>query len=379
MSNMDISHSVVGTSNTDAYTDLTKNTDFYDSPNNSGDGVTGEETSYTCNWAKWHGYYEDIAIFAEVIDTLACWSVGRGFKGKDAEKLRKITGWGKDDANSIFENLLRVCLCGGDSHAEIIRDKAGRLTNLKPLNPGTIKQIGNPSGILDRYEQEINKKKIGDPIIPKKMFHLSWARLADEIHGKSYANREEPIIKQIKQLLEDLGLRFHRIVKPIRLYEADTDDETVLAAQEVKLKNAYKNCDIIVIPKGTMSMIKTDAIPSAEDAIEYLNTLIRFFVTSCGVPEIIMGWGTNNTTDASKIVYLAYQQRIERIQRFLEEQIRLQLGLEINFEFPASLEPALTTAGGNIDNSGKVVTPKESMKKDTKLNLKPASATKDEK
>ena len=363
--NMRISSATVSTVPSSDYVNQLINGDFYVGSSVNTDGINSiSDTTWQTDWATWHGSYVDVPIFAQTIDTLATWTVGKGFKGKDKEKLLKLKGMGKDDANSIFENLCRVMLTCGDSFAEIVKDKAGRLTNLKPLNPGNIAVIYNPSGIIARYDQvhPTTKQKL-KPFHPKEIFHLSWNRLADETHGKPYAERAQPIINQIKQLQEDLGLRFHRIVKPQRLYEANTDDETELLAVESKLATSYKKCDMIVIPKGTLAPIPGETVQNAQDAIQYANDLIRAFVTACGVPEVILGWSVGTTEASAKIVYLAYQQRIERIQKFLEEQIRLQLGIEVNFEFPASLEPALTEGRGGVTNPN-------SFKKDGKKTAK---------
>jgi hypothetical protein len=346
-----------------SYSNQTIGGDFYDGSSINPDGITGNKTSWIVDYAKWNGYYMDVPLFAESMDTLASWSVGKGLKAdtKTLKILEKIHGFGKDTFNTIIENLTKVFLTAGDSFAEIVRDKAGRLTNLKPLNPSRIKTEFNEHGIIERYKQinPTTKTTIGTPFKAKEIFHLPWNRMADESHGKPYAERAEPIIKQIKQLQEDLGIRFHRIVKPLRLYEAKTDDETELAALEVKLANAYKKCDILVTPKGSIEAKDTQVVQNAQDAIQYANDLIRAFVTSCGVPEVILGWSVGTTEASAKIVYLAYQQRIERIQKFLEEQIKIQLGIEVNFEFPASLEPAMTES----PNSGKVTNP-NSFKKD---------------
>jgi hypothetical protein len=341
---LDLNNAVVGTQSSNSYSDPTKSTtDFYNGGSKDTDGATASESSFTEDFAKWHNYYVEIPVFAAIIDTLACWAVGKGYKADEAnlKKIQNIKGWGKDDFNSIIENLTRVCLMGGDAQAESVRDKAKRLTNLKPLNPGKIKVIVNSSGVLERYEQKDNQT----PLKPEEIFHLCWNRFADEIHGKPYAERLEPLIKQIKQLQDDLGIRFHRIVKPLRLFEAATDDPTTLSTTEANLKKGYENCEFIVIPKGTLEAKDAATVPSAVDAIQYMNVLLRELVSACGVPEVILGWSEGTTDASAKIVYLAFQQRVERIQKFLEEQIRLQLGVEINFEFPASLEPVMQTAG----------------------------------
>jgi len=369
MGNLDLNNAVVGTFHSEAYSNPFKSTDFYSDPSTDTDGATGEETNWTPEWKKWHGYYEDVPIFAAVIDTLAAWAVGRGIKGKDFDKVKNIRGWGKDDFNSIIENLLRTCLICGDSHSEKIKDKAGRLTNLKPLNPGTIKHVVNAFGILERYEQTLGGYV--QRLDKDRIFHLCWNRLADEIHGKPLGARAEPIIIQIKQLQEDLGIRFHRITKPLRLFEAKTDDEDILSATEVKLKTSYKNAEIIVIPEGTLSEKEGMPTPSAQDTLIYLDYLTRNLVTAMNCPEIIMGWSKGSTEAGGKIVYLAFQQPTERKQLFLEEQMRLQLGLELEFEFPASLEEQMTTppvTGELGTETPKVSTPASDLGKSKKIN-----------
>jgi len=346
----EVDNAVVSTMKNEAYSDPTKNVDFYGGGNLDSDGAQEVESYWVTDWGKWHKYYVDVPIFAAIIDTLAAYTTGKGFKTDEAtmKKLNNISGWGKDDINSILENLTRVCLLGGDSMGEIIKDKAGRLTNLKPLNVGTMKNVLYPNGIISHYEQWVNGKQRGENYDIKKIFHLCWGRLGDEIHGKPYAERVESLIKQIKQLTDDLGLRFHRIVKPVRLYEAETDDADKLSTIEGKLKTGYNTCEFIVIPKGTLEAKDVATIPDAEDAIKYLNNLMRQLISACGVPEVILGWSSGTTDASAKIVYLAFQQRIERIQLFLEKQIKLQLGIELNFEFPASLEPAVSPAGDGV-------------------------------
>ncbi|NOR85269.1 hypothetical protein GQ473_04065, partial [archaeon] len=80
---------------------------------------------------------------------------------------------------------------------------------------------------------------------------------------------------------------------------------------------------------------------STLDPIPWIHQLQRRFIIANGVPEIILGHGSDTTEASSKILYLAFQQMIEGGQRFIEEQVKAQLDIEINLEFPASLEPAM--------------------------------------
>jgi len=355
MTKLNISNSNVSEMHNDSYNNALSGTDFYSGNLKQTDGATGSETTFLSDFNRWHGYYHDVPIFAAAIDIIAAWVIGEGFipaDEKNKKKTETITGFGKDDFDSIIENCIRVMLVGGDSMAEEIRDKARRLTNLKPLNPASINIIANDAGILSRYEQFIAVEKDGKTELQKvgefdtkEIFHLCWNRLADEIHGKPYAERVEPIIVQIKQLTEDLGLRFHRIVKPLRLFESDTDDPAKIEEETEKLKTAYKNAEVVVIPKGTLEAKDGAAIPNAEDAIKFLNVLLREFVTAIGVPEVVMGWGEATSEATSKVVTLNFETKIKNIQKFVANQIKSQLGIEGKFEVAATLEPAMTQSG----------------------------------
>jgi hypothetical protein len=69
------------------------------------------------------------------------------------------------------------------------------------------------------------------------------------------------------------------------------------------------------------------------------------------------------------MVYLAYQQDVEDKQLYNEEQIKLQLGIEIELEFPADLMEA-QAAGvaqglqSSQQNQGTTITSPASLKKD---------------
>src|SRR3990167_1684506 len=113
------------------------------------------ETTYTCDWAKWLGYYKALPELQSMTDKMAIWTVGKGVKAdeKTLKILEKIKGFGKDSFNTIMYNQERTSRIAGDSYAEIIETKRGELRNLKPLNPGSIKIVADGFGIIERYEQ----------------------------------------------------------------------------------------------------------------------------------------------------------------------------------------------------------------------------------
>lgn len=332
---------------TPQYNDTSLILDSYSVSAKETDGATGQgEITYTPNWAKWHGYYRTIPEFQGVIDKLASWTFGRGIKAdkKNEEKMKGITGFGKDTFRGIAKNQWRTALICGDSFAEIIKDKQGRIINLKPLNPGSIKIVENNKGILIRYEQTCNLPN-SKPIIftPDEIFHLSYERIADEMHGIPFAEKLEQLILMRNEAMLDLKVLYHRNIKPINWIEVETDNTADLNFVQSKINDAYKKTENIVIPAGVIGEIKRLGTPqySTLDSLPWLKFLVRQFVTACGMPEVIMGWGEDTTEASSKIIYLAFQQTIEDMQIYNEEQYEEQINIIMELEFPASLEDEL--------------------------------------
>jgi len=329
---------------TDKNTGLTAitNSDFYSVASKEIDSPSTEnETFYTPSWAKWHGYYRAIPEFRAVINKLASWTFGRGIKAdkKNKEKLDKIKGNGKDSPRRVLKNLWRVALICGDSFAEIVKDTQGRMTNLKPLNPSTIKIIYDKYGIINRYEQTTS----GNIFLPSEIYHLSYEPIGNETHGIPFGEALESLINSRSEALEDLRILYHRNIKPITFFEVETDDVTKLNSVEATINAAYKKSENIVIPTGVIREIKNNAMPQygTLDSLNYIKFLVRIFVTSCGVPEVVMGWGEQTTEASSKIIYLAFQQEIEDMQLYNQEMLESQLNIVVDLEFPASIETEL--------------------------------------
>jgi len=316
-------------------TDFTGEATEYSVNNLGFDSAEEIETRYTPDFEKWHGYYRKIPELRAVINKLASWTFGRGIKAdkKNQDKLDKIKGHGKDSPRGVLKNQWRVALMAGDSFAHIIKDSQGRLTNLKPLNKLTI--VANSEGIIIYYEDKLGKKYNVEDI-----YHLSYERIADEIHGIPFPEALEELIKSRNEALEDLRVLYHRNIKPIQFFEVETDDTTKLTAIEKTINDAYSKSENVVIPAGVIKEIKRSSVAqyATLDSLPYIQFLVRQFVTACGMPEVIMGWGAETTEASSKIIYLAFQQEIEDMQLYNQEQIKSQLNIIIDLEFPASIE-----------------------------------------
>ncbi len=296
---------------------------------------------YIPDFKKWHGYYRKIAEGRAIINKFASWTFGRGIKAdeKNKAKLDKIKGNGKESARLVLKNCWRTALICGDSFAHEIRDNQGRLTNLKVLNSGKIAIIENSEGIIVGYKQE-GKDELYNP---EEIFHLSYERIADEIHGIPFFEALEDLILARNEGISDLRELYHKNVFPTDIYEAETDDTTKLNSITTTLNDAFKKKENIVIPAGVFKEIKKVSVAqySNLDSLNYIKFLVRHFTTATGMPEVIMGWGEETTEASANIIYLAYQQEIEDMQLYIEEQVKAQLGIDLELEFPASLEDAI--------------------------------------
>jgi len=232
----------------------------------------------------------------------------------------------------------------GDSFAHIIKDKQGRMTNLKPLNPGKVAIVANKEGIIIAYEQSVTRG-VTMRYEVEEIYHLSYEREADELHGIPFPEALEELIISRNESIQDLRVLYHRTVKPILIYEVETDDKTKLNSLEDTVNKAFKNSESILIPTGVINEVKRVSSPlfstGEVNSLAYIKFLVRMFVTSCGMPEVVMGWGEQTTEASANIIYLAYQQEIEDMQLYNQEACEIQLNIIINLEFPASIETML--------------------------------------
>lgn len=301
--------------------------------------------NYYPPWSKWYGYYKTIPELQAVIDKKAVWTIGKGFKSDERVKkiLSKIRGNGKDTFNSIMHNMVRQYTICGDAFAEIIKNKRGEIINLKPLNPGYMLIRSNTKGIIIGYEQVIPLGGKNIPLAVDKIFHLAWNRLGDEVHGISTVQKIENIILMKNEAQSDMKTVFHRYVSPLLITKVDTDDATEIADLKTKLDRAVAKGENLIVPLGTVETMERIAIPqySTLDPLPWIKLLQEYFIVAEGVPEVILGYGRETTEASSKILYLAFQQNIEHNQLFLEEQIKAQLGLDVEFNFPENIAPDL--------------------------------------
>lgn len=316
-------------------------TDFFSIASQDVDSANGDETSWTPQFSRWNGYYKSTSDFQSIIDKVKSWVLGGGFEDStDLKKTEKINGWGKDDFLEICKNQLRVCMIAGDSFAEIIKDKKGRLINLKPLNAGTIKIIVDGKGRIKRYEQTIKGET--EKFKLDEIFHLSWKRIADEIHGIPLGECIESLILIRNETMFDQKIFFHRYVIPIMMIPIDEDNETEVTRIKAKYLNSYKKGEVMFVGKDVIDTknIKNALgdLPSISP-LPYMEYIDKKLTTGSDVPELIMGWSKGVTEAGGKMVMIGWELSVKEKQKWLETQYKMQLKLDLKIVPPPTINP----------------------------------------
>lgn len=310
-------------------------------------GGQSETVWQSTNWSRNLGYYKQIPELKAAIDTKVTWTIGAGIEGTEETimLLDTIRGNGKDSFNNILKNQHRVSIIDGDSYAEIIRDNDGILANLKPLDPSKIKSIWSANGRIKRYEQEHSKKFLwifkrrNTKFKPNEIFHLTKDRVGDEVHGTSVIDAVKWIIDARNEAMSDYKRVMHRNIDPLWIYHMDTDDVDEIT--EFKRKNdlARGKGENMYVPKGVVvPELVSVAANATLNPLAWIDRLNDYFWQQVNVPQIITGNAKEFTDASGKIVYLAHEQNTKAEQLYLEEQVLLQLNVEINLIFPASLQ-----------------------------------------
>lgn len=319
-----------------------KTEDLYTIAQEDGDVVT-----WVPEWQKWNGYYRTIPEIKSPLDTNVLWAIGLGWESPKKDLLHKIKGNGKEIIDSILANIMTQYLICGDGFAEIIKDKKGRLLNIKPLNPGEMRIVANKRGMIKKYEQistKENQTKVLHSWKPERIFHLSWNRVANEIHGIPMIEKLNSQIIKINQAKDITAVIHRRHALPIKIWEVDTDDPAEMAAFKAKQDNAYKNVENLVVPLGAAKATVLEMQKGAiKEGVEWIDSLNKELTRGLGVPNVTQGSGEGSSEATSKILHLNYQPRAGNHREFMEKQMKSQLNIEITFKEPPSIDPSLLT------------------------------------
>jgi len=294
-------------------------------------------------WTTHNAYYKKHSSIKAVMDKLGMWTVGKGRNTEKPSTMKitdRVIGRGNEDFDEVISNLVKGRHIDGDSYAEICGGKGTKLLNLKPLNSGGIKVWYNDGGIISHYTQRLSD---GKEIRFEKdeIFHLTLNRIGDETHGTGDIATLITYLDKIKQLDEDMAVMFHRYIVPMIIWRMNTTKTTDISQFKADHKIAKDSGQDIIISDKAVDWDLVEAGKNGVDPLKWRQTWVEEVTKGGGVPALIMAIEAGTTEASSKMVYLAWQQVIEAEQNYLEKQIKLQLGLDVTFEFPARIEENL--------------------------------------
>lgn len=294
-------------------------------------------------WEINNGYYKEHSSVKSVMNKIADWTIGKGAntdKKSTQKVLDGIIGSGKDTFEEVMKNQVRLRHIDGDSHAEIIGGKGLALKNLKPLNGGAMKTYYNDFGMLSHYgyqwtggEEQIFEKD--------EIFHLSLNRNADETHGTGDITSLITFLDKIKQLDSDMAVFFHTYVVPMIIWQIKSSKPADIAKFKADHKIAKNSGTDIIVPEKAVGHELIQPGKNGVDPLQWRQTWVEEVTKGGGVPALIMAIEAGTSEASSKMVYLAWQQVIEDEQNYIEKQIKIQLGLDVTFEFPATIQENL--------------------------------------
>lgn len=335
-------------SDTAPFLDRSKFKDFYkvESTTDTGPGDGKETTFQLQEWTTVLAYYEQVLEYASMVDKAGIFAVGQGYSADERTKkiLDRIRGNGKENFNFMLYDWTKIFIQGGVCYVEQVRDAAGRLKNLRTLNPGSMKSVADETGTIIRFEQNSSIPGKPNKWEPEEILYFAWNKKGDNWFGTPIIERLEQTVEMMMEAKKDMRIVFHRYVKPLIISHVATDDLTEIATYKAKFEEAMTKSEHMVLPEDVVKNIERVSIPqfSTLDPLPWIKMLERDFLLAMGAPAVVQGQSGDSSESESKILYLSWQQVVKFIQVFIEINFLNQVRLKIDILPPASIAPELT-------------------------------------
>lgn len=304
------------------------------------------------DFPKWYGYFLQVPEVHSAWIMKSNWIIGKGYEVKNArkaEELDLITGNGYQTFQDLLFNAHLIMKINGRSYTEKVFDKEGNLINLKTLDPQRVTDIYNQQGRITAFEytQPTGKMK---RFKPEEIFFLQNCNLG--LQGVSPLEPLEKSILAMNEAFSDAKKIMRYQGRPFILWKLKTDDQTKIDAWLVKLQNARNLGEDLAIPDddGTVEHEVIQIQPSPFIS-EWRNSLIRGFYRQIGMPLVLFGQA-ESTESGSKMEVWGHETVWKAEQKYIEDQVKAQLGIELKLVPPQSLLPNLQTDEMKDKNQG---------------------------
>lgn len=310
---------------------------------NSNDGK--EETyTYFDKATENFGYYFNHPQVSSPINSLATWSVSRGWTTEDKileQELKHVIGQGKDNFETIMWNHEVVKLVNGDSFCEVVRGKKNIIINMIPISPERVK-IVSKGALIIRYEIWNGNKWIKKKL--KEILHSQNKRIGDQITGTSLIQSNKAVIDALLEANADERTIKHRD-KALGIVYYKTNNTGKITYANTQIANAVKNGEMVGLPEDT-AKIEPYPSKSSEDRQSWLQYLENLNYQTGGVPRsIATSDGTSEV--GGKMGHVIFEPIYTKEQVDLEGDLFNQQQIDIKFNRPPSLgglQPQLNEA-----------------------------------
>lgn len=279
------------------------------------------------------GYYLNHPQVSSPINSLATWSVSRGWEADNPElkvELEHVTGNGKDTFETIMWNHEVVKLAVGDSFLEVVR-KGNLIVNMIPISPERVKVVFKGARIV-RYEiwngSEWTKKKV------ENILHSQNKRIGDQTHGTSLIQSNKKVIDALIEANADERIIKHRD-KALGVVYYKTNNAGKISYANTQIAKAVKNGEMVGLPEDTAE-IKPYPSRSSEDRQNWLQYLENLNYQVGGVPRsIATSDGTSEV--GGKMGHVIFEPIYTKEQKDLENDLWSQQAIKITFNRPPAL------------------------------------------
>jgi len=295
------------------------------------------------DWNSQVGYFKGTDVipqFHRAVTALSTWTAGKGFTTDNSTEalLANMRGWGNETFDEIMMNMINMKKVTGDAYAEIIRNDAGTLINLKIIGGDVIKIIVNSKGMIEKYEQTERggKKKTTRTFQPDEILHLTNDRVADEIHGTSLADIVSWIVIAKREAMEDWKRALH--LSTIRVLYIDSQNPAKLLKVKEQYAKAKKDNEVLILPgrKDQDMTFETLNAPPIDPFMRWIEYLDSLFYQVVGVPRVI-ATSEGFTESGGKVGFLTFEPVYTKEQMLLEGDLWNQLAIKVKFSRPPSL------------------------------------------
>lgn|SRR3990167_795872 len=284
------------------------------------------EWKYTDDYLIWKGFVEKVPIlesilFASADATVASWKTEGSNDKVMADTLDEFTGNGKQTFKQIMRNMCVVAATGGNAYAEIIMD-GSKLGNIIQL-PSEDVQVVIENGRLKGYEQA----STGEKFDAEEIFHLAYNPIGAVPYGRGIVRGMNNVLTHYLQILDTGSRIYESYIKPLEIFEVDTDDPTELTAWAERIKAVNKSVKArLIIPKDKV-LYRRASVPefSVLNPKDWYRVLMDIMVMSTRVPELALGTGSVNSEESAKVQFMGFRQKVRFDQKWLEDSVRLQL------------------------------------------------------